>query len=59
MDEGIKNLKEIKLNLELNGLDARVIYHVYDSVELNTTIIYFKQKRKVLSTLDGFNRFIL
>jgi len=53
MNEGINNQKEFKLNLDLNGVDARVIYHKYNDVELNTAIVYFKQKRKVLSTLDG------
>lgn len=48
--------KEKKLDIQLPGVDARVIYHVFNGVELNTTLVYFREKRKVLSTLDGFRR---
>ncbi|XHH09077.1 MAG: adenosylcobinamide amidohydrolase [Candidatus Bathyarchaeia archaeon] len=45
--------KENKLNLQLKDADARVIYHKYDKTWLNLTLISFKEKRRVLSTLDG------
>jgi adenosylcobinamide hydrolase len=52
----VTKFKEKKLDLQLKDVDARVIYHRYDSVELNTTLVSFKEKRRVLSTLDGFKR---
>ena len=30
-----------------------VIYHKYENVPLNTTLVSFSEKRRVLSTLDG------
>jgi adenosylcobinamide amidohydrolase len=56
MKEGITKFKENKLNVELRGADARVIYHTYDGVELNTLLISFEEKRKVLSTVDGLKQ---
>lgn len=53
MNNTITNLRQTNLSLRLYGVDARVIYYSYAGIELNTTIVYFKQKRKVLSTLDG------
>ena len=53
MKESITKFKENKINLELKGIDARVVYHTYNGVELNTTLVSFGEKRKVLSTLDG------
>ncbi|HYA77910.1 MAG TPA: adenosylcobinamide amidohydrolase [Verrucomicrobiae bacterium] len=56
MKEGITKFKENKLNVELRGVDARVIYHTYDGVELNTLLVSFEEKRKVLSTVDGLKQ---
>jgi len=56
MKEGITKFKENKLNIELKDIDARVIYHTYDGVELNTTLVSFGEKRKVLSTVDGLKQ---
>jgi adenosylcobinamide amidohydrolase len=56
MKESITKFKENKLNLELKDIDARVIYHTYNGVDLNTTLVSFGEKRKVLSTLDGFKQ---
>jgi adenosylcobinamide hydrolase len=56
MIDSITKFKETKLNLELNEADARVVYHRYDSVELNTTLVSFQEKRRVLSTLDGLKQ---
>ena len=53
MKESITKFKENKINLELKGIDARVIYHTYNGVELNTMLVSFGEKRKVLSTVDG------
>jgi adenosylcobinamide hydrolase len=48
--------KEKKLKLELNDVDAKVVYHRYEGTILNTTLVTFPQKRNVLSTLAGFKR---
>ncbi|MGA3291180.1 MAG: adenosylcobinamide amidohydrolase [Candidatus Bathyarchaeia archaeon] len=56
MKGSITKFKENKINLELKGIDARVIYRTYSGVELNTTLVSFGEKRKVLSTLDGFKQ---
>jgi hypothetical protein len=63
MIEEIKNLKydltkfkENRLKFELDPLDAKVVYHSYDDVELNTLLVSFVEKRKVLSTLDGLKK---
>jgi len=54
--DAITIFKEKKLNLQLKEVNARVIYHRYDGVELNTALVSFKEKRRVLSTLDGFKQ---
>ena len=56
MKENVTKFKESKLNLQLKGIDARVIYHKYDGVELNTALVSFGEKRKVLSTVDGLKQ---
>ncbi|MCW4024476.1 MAG: adenosylcobinamide amidohydrolase [Candidatus Bathyarchaeota archaeon] len=48
--------KETKLNLQFKEADAKVIYHQYDGIILNTTLVSFGEKRRVLSTLDGVKR---
>ncbi len=54
--DAITKFRETKLNLQLKEADARVIYHRYDGVELNTTLVSFREKRRVLSTLDGIKQ---
>ncbi|MCW4015968.1 MAG: adenosylcobinamide amidohydrolase [Candidatus Bathyarchaeota archaeon] len=44
--------KEIKLNLE--NVKAEVLYHKYQNVDVNTLLVSFNQKRRVISTLDGY-----
>jgi adenosylcobinamide amidohydrolase len=48
-----KTLKETPLNLKFKEAKARVIYHKYDGVWLNLTLVSFNERRRVLSTLDG------
>jgi adenosylcobinamide hydrolase len=47
-------MKEKTIELQLNDLEAKVIYHTYEGFDLNTLIVGFKEKRKVLSTFDGY-----
>jgi len=44
--------KEIKLKLE--NVKAEILYHTYQNVDVNTLLVSFNQKRRVLSTLDGY-----
>jgi adenosylcobinamide hydrolase len=44
--------KEIKLNLK--NVKAEVLYHKYQNFDVNTLLVSFNQKRRVISTLDGY-----
>jgi adenosylcobinamide amidohydrolase len=52
----LTKFKENRLKLDLDPLDIKVVYHSYDDVELNTLLVSFVEKRKVLSTLDGLRK---
>ena len=56
MKDNVTKFKESKIHLDLKGIDARIVYHRYDDVELNTTLVSFGEKRKVLSTVDGLKQ---
>jgi adenosylcobinamide amidohydrolase len=47
-------MKEKKLNLELKEVEAKVVYHNYEGFDLNTLLVSFGEKRRVLSTWDGY-----
>ena len=44
--------KEIRLKLE--NVKAEVLYHKYLNVDVNTLLVSFKEKRRVISTLSGY-----
>lgn len=46
------NKKEIELNLK--NVKAQVLYHKYQNVDVNTLLISFNEKRRLISTLDGY-----
>ena len=46
--------KEKKINLALEGVEAKVVYHTYEGFDLNTLLVSFGEKRRVLSTWDGY-----
>ena len=46
-------MKEKKINLALKGIEAKVVYHTYEGFNLNTLLVSFGEKRRVLSTWDG------
>jgi adenosylcobinamide amidohydrolase len=56
MKYDLTKFKENRVNLELDPLDVKVVYHSYDDVELNTLLVSFIEKRKVLSTIDGLKK---
>ena len=54
MKEINEKLSEKKINISLDEVDAKVIYHIYKGFKLNTLLVSFGEKRRVLSTLDGY-----
>jgi adenosylcobinamide amidohydrolase len=54
MREVNQKISEKKIETSLEGIDAKVIYHIYKGFKLDTLLISFGQKRRVLSTLDGY-----
>ncbi|MCW4007848.1 MAG: adenosylcobinamide amidohydrolase [Candidatus Bathyarchaeota archaeon] len=49
-------MKEREIPVQLAGVDVKVVYHNYKGFDLNTLIVSFPEKRRVLSTLDGFKQ---
>jgi len=47
-------LNEKKLNLALEGVEAKIVYNTYKSFKLNTLLVSFGEKRRVISTWDGY-----
>ena len=45
--------REKKLSLALEGVEAKVVYLTYEGFDLNTLIVSFGEKRRVLSTWAG------
>jgi adenosylcobinamide amidohydrolase len=50
---GVKS-REIKLKLE--DVKAEIIYHKYQGFDVNTLLVSFGEKRRVLSTWDGYRK---
>jgi adenosylcobinamide hydrolase len=46
--------KEKKISLALEGVEAKVAYLTYEGFSLNALIVSFGEKRRVLSTWDGY-----
>jgi len=44
--------KEITLNLE--NVKAEILYHRYQKFDVNTLLVSFREKRRILSTWEGF-----
>jgi adenosylcobinamide hydrolase len=52
----LTKFKEKRLKLESDPLDIKVVYHSYDDIDLNTLLVSFVEKRKILSTIDGLKK---
>ena len=50
---GVKS-REIKLKLE--DVKAEIVYHTYQGFDVNTLLVSFGEKRRVLSTWDGYKK---
>ncbi len=46
--------REIKLKLE--DVKAEILYHTYQDFDVNTLFLSFEEKRRVLSTWDGYKK---
>ena len=46
-------MKEKKIKLMLEEIEAKVVYHTYEGFDLNTLLVSFGEKRRTLSTWDG------
>ncbi|MFW6117335.1 MAG: adenosylcobinamide amidohydrolase [Thermoproteota archaeon] len=44
--------REVKLRLE--GIKAHVLYHKFRNFDVNTLLVAFKDKRRILSTMEGY-----
>ncbi|MDR2700027.1 MAG: adenosylcobinamide amidohydrolase [Nitrososphaerota archaeon] len=53
MSKKIVTFKETPIPLQFKEANARVIYHTYDGVWHNLTLVSFNERRKALSTIDG------
>ena len=54
MKEINEKLSEKKINISLDEVEAKVIYHIYEGFKLNTLLVSFGEKRRVISTFDGY-----
>ncbi len=54
MKKQVENLSEKRVKLSLEGVDAKIIYHLYNGFKVDTLLVSFVEKRRVLSTLDGY-----
>ncbi|MCL1970647.1 MAG: adenosylcobinamide amidohydrolase [Candidatus Bathyarchaeota archaeon] len=56
MSKNLVTFKETKIDLQFKEANARVVYHKYDSIWHNLTLVSFNERRNVLSTIDGLRR---
>jgi len=42
------------INFDIEGVKGEIIYHKFNDVDVKTFLVSFSQKRRVLSTLEGF-----
>jgi adenosylcobinamide amidohydrolase len=54
MKELNEKISEKPIRTSIDGIDAKIIYHIYKGFSLNTLLISFGEKRRVLSTLEGY-----
>ena len=47
-------MKKREIELKIENVKAEVLYHKYRNVDVNTLLVSFGEKRRILSTLDGY-----
>jgi len=56
MKKELTIIKEEKVSLDFENLEAKIVYHTYEGLKTNTLIVAFPQKKSVLSTVDGYRK---
>jgi adenosylcobinamide amidohydrolase len=51
-----KEIIQKRINLTLEGVNAKVMYLNFDGFDLNTLLVSFNRKHRILSTWDGFRK---
>ena len=46
-------ISERPINVALEELTAKIVYHTFEGFDINTLLVKFNESHKVLSTLDG------
>ena len=49
-------MKKKEIRLKLEDAKAEILYHTYQNFEVNTLLLSFEEKRRVLSTWDGYKK---
>ena len=47
-------MKEREIKLKLEDVKAEILYHKFQNFEVNTLLVSFGEKRRILSTWDGY-----
>jgi len=47
-------MKKREIKLKLEDVKAEIIYHTFQNFEVNTLLVSFGEKRRILSTWDGY-----
>ena len=48
-------MKKRQIKLKLQNVKAEIIYHKFQDYDVNTLLVSFEEKRRILSTWDGYN----
>jgi adenosylcobinamide hydrolase len=51
-------MKKKEIELQIENIKAEVLYHKYRNFDVNTLLVSFKEKRRIISTLDGYRKVI-
>lgn len=49
-------MREKELLLKIKGVNAKIVYYTYKGFDANTLILSFNEKRRVLSTIEGYKK---
>jgi adenosylcobinamide hydrolase len=50
----VQNMEKKEIKLKLENVKAEILYHQFQNVDVNTLLVSFNEKRRLISTLDGF-----
>lgn len=48
-------MEKKKIKIKLENVKAEVLYHKYQNVDVNTLLISFREKRRIISTMNGYD----